>query len=194
MSHPNSKHSPEALIRRRMRSIRNNMIRRCHNPADNSYVWYGAKGVAVCQRWRTSVDAFIADLGICPPGMSIERIDGSRGYEPGNVRWATPAEQSRNRSCVRNITLHGETMCAAEWAVRTGLTAVTIRSRLRRGCTAEEALAPLRRRARLTLAEYQQLLADHGAGGTHAALSRKFGLSRGNVSRHIRAARRRIAA
>jgi hypothetical protein len=50
----------------------------------------------MCPEWRTSFSAFIAHIGARPPGMSIDRIDNNRGYEPGNVRWASPLEQSQN--------------------------------------------------------------------------------------------------
>ena len=71
------------------------MIDRCTNPKNNGWSTYGGKGIYVCERWMT-LENFIEDMGPRPPGTSIDRIDGSKGYEPGNCRWATPAEQGRN--------------------------------------------------------------------------------------------------
>jgi hypothetical protein len=72
------------------------MIQRCHNPRSAGYQTYGAKGVRVCARWRR-FEAFKADMGIPEPGMSLDRIDSTKDYEPTNCRWATRLEQNRNR-------------------------------------------------------------------------------------------------
>lgn len=73
------------------------MVNRCHNPNASGYYKYGGRGITVCDRWRWDVQAFIDDVGKRPPGTSIDRIDNSSGYEPGNVRWATPSQQALNR-------------------------------------------------------------------------------------------------
>ena len=67
-------------------NIRKQIFQRCHNPANSKYKDYGARGITVCERWRDSFEAFIADIGQRPPGLSIERIDNNGNYEPGNVR------------------------------------------------------------------------------------------------------------
>src|SRR5580704_3901661 len=77
------------------------MLGRCRNPTDPSYSRYGGRGISVCQAWFT-FDGFLADMGERPTGTSLDRIDNARGYEPGNCRWATPAEQSQNK---RNVKL-----------------------------------------------------------------------------------------
>lgn len=73
-----------------------NMIARCDNPSAISYRYYGARGITVCERWR-NFENFLADMGERPPGKTIDRKDNDKGYEPGNCRWATPAEQVANR-------------------------------------------------------------------------------------------------
>lgn len=57
--------------------------------------WYGH--VVVCKKWRNSYDAFLRDVGRRPnKKYSIDRINCSGNYEPGNVRWTTRSVQARN--------------------------------------------------------------------------------------------------
>lgn len=75
------------------------MKQRCLNPNATNYRHYGGRGITVCQEWADNFTAFLAHIGRAPEGkrISIDRIDNERGYEPGNVRWATPREQVMNR-------------------------------------------------------------------------------------------------
>jgi hypothetical protein len=74
------------------------MIQRCINPKNKRYRHYGGRGIKVCDRWLNSYAVFAADVGPRPsPTHSIDRINNDGNYEPGNVRWATPSEQSKNR-------------------------------------------------------------------------------------------------
>lgn len=74
------------------------MIQRCENPNEGGYKNYGGRGIRVCAEWRASFSAFLRDMGRRPSGIhSIDRIDVDGDYAPGNCRWATPSEQSRNR-------------------------------------------------------------------------------------------------
>lgn len=106
------------------------MINRCHNPHHVKYPRYGARGIVVCERWRSSFLAFVLDMGERPAGHTIERIDVNGSYEPGNCRWATAKEQARNKTDNNVLTLNGETKCIAEWADCTGIPSHTIRARI----------------------------------------------------------------
>lgn len=78
----------------------NSMRKRCNNPRRKEWRYYGGKGVRVCDRWNSFAN-FLADMGPCPDGYTIERKDGNGNYEPDNCIWATRATQSRNRSNVK---------------------------------------------------------------------------------------------
>lgn len=85
-------------------NIWNGMKKRCYNPQCKSFPMYGGSGVSVCPRWingdgeTTGFECFLSDMGTRPtPRHSIDRYPDKNGnYEPGNCRWATPSEQSRN--------------------------------------------------------------------------------------------------
>ena len=72
------------------------MMERCGNPKSISYPNYGAKGVAVCGRWKLFAN-FLQDMGERPAGMTLDRVDPLGNYEPGNCRWADWKTQRANR-------------------------------------------------------------------------------------------------
>lgn len=71
------------------------MVQRCTNPNSNDYHLYGGRGITLSEEWK-DFRAFLADMGEKPSGLSLDRIDNSQGYEPGNCRWATSVQQARN--------------------------------------------------------------------------------------------------
>jgi hypothetical protein len=73
------------------------MRQRCLNPKSVKWPDYGGRGIRVCDRWLDSFETFLADVGVRPEGKTLDRVDVDGNYEPRNVRWATPAEQARNR-------------------------------------------------------------------------------------------------
>jgi len=127
-------------------SIWTDMKNRCNNPNSNRYNRYGARGIRVCERWY-SFAHFLADMGPCPSGMTIDRKNNDGHYEPDNCHWATPHHQMRNYSRNRWLTFRGKTMCLTDWASETGISSDLIDARIKRlGWTIERALTQATRR------------------------------------------------
>jgi len=121
-----------------------NMRKRCNTPSCVQYKYYGGKGITICQTWNDFA-VFLTDMGQRPDGMTLDRIDASKGYFKANCRWANQTTQVRNRSNTRYIEAMGQKMTIAEWAEKTGLTYYTILLRLRRGLTEHDAVTLPRR-------------------------------------------------
>lgn len=123
------------------------MKARCYNK--NSFGWdrYGGRGITVCERWKDSFEDFLEDMGECPKGMSIDRINNDGDYEPENCRWATRSQQQRNKRNNRKIVAFGEEKTMTEWEEITGISDSTIDARIKNGLLPEEALSkPVQRR------------------------------------------------
>lgn len=86
------------LSKHPLRNTWSGMNRRCYDETCNVYKYYGGKGIGVCDEWRDHLDVFIAwalENGY-KPGLTIDRIDHNKGYEPSNCRWVTRSENSRH--------------------------------------------------------------------------------------------------
>lgn len=97
----------------------------------------------MCKRWNV-FESFFADMGARPsPRHTLDRIDNSRGYEPENCRWATPAQQGENKRNNRLIEFNGERLSLGAWCRRLGMKKSTLRNRLGNGWPVERALTEL---------------------------------------------------
>lgn len=116
------------------------MIGRCHNPKHPDFATYGGRGIQVCPMWRESFSIFAEQVGCRPEGTTLDRIDNARGYEPGNVRWATRHEQALNRRGTKLYPWKGEQVTLKVIAADSGIDATTLYSRLKKGLSLEEAI------------------------------------------------------
>ena len=115
-------------------------MQRCTNPNNPAYHNYGGRGITLCKRWR-KFENFLADLGVQPEGMTLDRIDNSKGYSPNNVRWVTKAENTRNtRRCVM-VEINGEAKPINVWCREFGVPYVTFKQRKRNGWSLIEAVS-----------------------------------------------------
>lgn len=98
-----------------------NAKNRCTNPKAQNYHRYGGRGIEMCERWLLSFDLFYHDMGKCPQGMTLDRVNNDGNYEPQNCRWATPLSQTRNRSMTIMVMHEGRTMSLADWSDESGI-------------------------------------------------------------------------
>ena len=115
------------------------MHARCRDPKHVRFKNYGGKGITVCEDWH-DYTKFIRDMGMRPEGMTLDRIDNSKGYCNANCRWVPADDQMRNTTANVNITFDGKTMCLAEWSRHTGLNYRSLYHRYRVGWSVEDML------------------------------------------------------
>jgi len=116
------------------------MIQRCTNLAHPSYERYGARGIAVCERWRKSFEAFLEDMGVRPAGkVSIERMENEGNYEPGNCVWSDDKWQARNKRNNILVEFDDVTLTLIEWAEILEIPYATLYRRLKVGWSVQKA-------------------------------------------------------
>lgn len=109
------------------------MRRRCLSAKHKDYARWGAKGISICERWNDFA-LFLEDMGLKPsPEVSLDRIDPDGNYEPGNVRWATQAQQARNRKDFTYVATPYGVFSLIDWAEAIGITSGAAHMRLKRG-------------------------------------------------------------
>lgn len=106
------------------------MKQRCNNPNNISYPWYGGKGISYDPKWE-SFEGFFNDMGIeYKEGLTLDRIDGKKGYNKKNCRWITQQEQNNNTKRNRRITHLGETLTVSQWEIKLGFARGAISQRI----------------------------------------------------------------
>jgi len=112
---------------------------RCSKPKNDRFAAYGGRGIAVCENWTKSFDAFFADMGERPSGMTLDRIDANKNYTPDNCRWASVATQANNKST--NVTWNGESVSIKSLASKIGVPRTSLNKLIKRGMAVEDAVA-----------------------------------------------------
>ncbi len=120
-------------------AVWNTMKSRCGNPANEAFPQYGGRGIKVCARWE-KFSGFYADMGDCPAGMTLERVDNSKGYSKENCIWASRTTQGRNKRSNVVVTIGSETLPLSAWAERSGLSYATIHRRITCGWPPADAI------------------------------------------------------
>lgn len=119
-----------------------NMKRRCDNPKNNSYKYYGGKGITYCEKWKT-FDGFLDDMyDTYKDGLTIERLDNSKNYCKENCTWATMKQQENHTGHNHKVEYQGETLNIIQLVERTGTDYDLVKNRINRGWSVEDALKP----------------------------------------------------
>ena len=123
------------------------MRRRCSSPQHPHFDRYGGRGIKVCTEWEESFEAFLADMGIRPAGMTLDRKDNDLGYFKDNCRWATKSEQNTNQHHPKRpgkgirLAHDGKELTVLEWSQLLGIPVPTLHKRLKKGWPVDRVLS-----------------------------------------------------
>jgi hypothetical protein len=92
---------------------------------------YYDRGIRVCDRWL-KFENFYEDMGDCPDGLSIDRINNDGNYEPGNCRWATATQQARNTRRNTILRYKGRDYVLTDLAEQKGICPKNLAQRIRK--------------------------------------------------------------
>lgn len=131
------------MTRTRLYRIWSNMKSRCYNENVPCFTRYGAEGKFVCSEWADSFESF-RDWSLTHgyrDDLTIERIDGNKGYTPDNCKWATLEEQANNKRNNHIVEVDGNKMTLAQFARKYGLKYKRVEKQINKdGYTADEIL------------------------------------------------------
>lgn len=126
-----------------------NMKERCLNPNHPKYMYYGGRGITVCEDWLdfeifkkwALSNGFKDEKKRVRNRLSLDRINVNGNYEPSNCRWATDSQQANNKRITKRYFFQGKSLTIREWANETGISYHTLYSRLNEcGWSVENAL------------------------------------------------------
>ena len=118
------------------------MKARCYNANNPYYYNYGGRGISICDEWLNDFSSFYnwAVNNGYKDTLFIDRINNNGNYEPSNCRWVTPKENSNNKRNNIYIAYKGETHTMSQWAEILQMSESTLRNRMYRNLTFEEAI------------------------------------------------------
>lgn len=127
---------------RRIFNIYYGMVSRCEYVKNVAYARYGGRGIKICSEWRKGWKVFYkwALANGYKEGLTLDRIDYNKNYEPNNCRWATRKEQANNMSSNVLIPYNGQIKNLSEWCEELNLSRSRINYRLSQGMSFEEAV------------------------------------------------------
>jgi hypothetical protein len=107
------------------------MKQRCNDKNHRQYHNYGGRGIAVCDEWMTSYQAFLRDMGRKPtPSHSIDRINNDLGYFKDNCKWSNNFEQQNNRSNNCKVLFNDVVMTMSQLSRELNIPKTTLRRKV----------------------------------------------------------------
>lgn len=161
------------------------MKTRCYNKKHQNYRWYGGKGIRIDAKWK-KFSQFYEHMGDCPAGMTIDRIDPSKGYSKENCRWANSQQQARSRTDNRWIEFNGKLQIVQDWAIELGIPSKRILTRLNAGWPLERVLAAVKFPALIGGRKNIRRLTFNGKTQTLKQWDEELGFASGRIYKRIR--------
>lgn len=163
------------------------MKQRCLNPGDKRNAkHYLEKGITICDRWIKSFVNFYNDMGVKPdPNFTIERIDRTGNYEPGNCKWASNHEQQRNKSTNIYVEIDGQRILLKDYAPVIGLPYDTLGHRYRKGLRGEQLFSPIQQNKVRIKQPLRYFKIPHG-NMTISEISKQYGISKDCLRKRVR--------
>lgn len=137
--HANQTHGASKGYRRTKEFMAySHILDRCNNSRGKTFKYYGGRGIKCL---FNSFQEFLSHIGPAPnPKYTVERIDNNGHYKKGNIKWATWAEQARNKRRNIRLTYKNQTLTLSEWAINLGASLEKLRSRYKLGWPTEKIL------------------------------------------------------
>lgn len=166
----------------------NAMKARCNHSGSKAYPNYGGRGITICDEWKDNFEQFISDMGERPSDRhTIERLDTNGNYEPSNCVWATYGEQMNNKRNNRTLEHNGVEQTVSQWARELNISKDTIRKRLDKGFSTEEALQVGRKsRSGKPASAWNVDTGEQHRGNTVKELSEDLGLCSSAAAKRMR--------
>lgn len=129
----------------RLYNIWGGMKSRCYRKSHKWYERYGGRGITICEEWLHNFQAFY-DWAIkngYEEGLSIDRIDNDKNYEPSNCKWSNQTDQIRNRSIAISVNINGIEKSLEELAEETGIPYMALYKRHKKGVCGIDLVKPI---------------------------------------------------
>lgn len=145
---PKNKKQRKYIKNKRLHNIWYNMKKRCEDPNNHAFKYYGARGITVCNEWEgengyTNFEKWATDNGYASD-LTIDRINPNSEYSPNNCRWADSKTQMRNRTNNVHVEFKGRMEVLSEIAEEVGVKYGQLYSRLKKGMSVDDAIRDIK--------------------------------------------------